>query len=164
MLKVLRDKLPDGKFEDISPKRTHTMRRIRSRNNRSTELRLRMALVSFGIRDWTLHPGGIDGNPDFLFAGSNLVVFVDGCFWHGCPKCGHVPKTRADFWRTKFEQRRKKDRAVTRRLRNSGYTVLRFWEHELSADLHGCVKKIKQLLDDCGRRGSRDEKVPGIVD
>lgn len=146
MLKILRDKLPNGKFVDISPNRSRTMQQIRSRGNRSTELRLRMAIVGAGIRDWTMHPDEIYGNPDFLFGESKVVVFVDGCFWHGCPKCGHVPKTRTDFWRTKFEQRRKNDRAVSRNLRKSGYTVLRFWEHELVNDLDACVQKIKQLL------------------
>jgi DNA mismatch endonuclease (patch repair protein) len=69
--------------------------------------------------------------PDFVFAGRRLVVFVDGCFWHGCPRHGTWPRGNAAFWREKFRRNRARDRRDTRRLRREGWRVLRLWEHEL---------------------------------
>jgi len=92
---------------------------------------------------WRLHPKGIPGQPDLVFPDANVVVFIDGCFWHGCPKCGHVPKTNRSFWRKKLERRRQRDIQVTSDLREAGYIVIRLWEHELQNDLAGSVAKIR---------------------
>src|ERR1035438_7375864 len=83
-------------FLNTSASRRDNMRAIRSRGNRSTEVRLRGAVVRRGIRGWTLHPKEVFGVPDFFFKNCRVAIFVDGCFWHGCPRCGHVPKTNAD--------------------------------------------------------------------
>jgi len=69
--------------------------------------------------------------PDFVFAARRLVVFVDGCFWHGCPRHGALPRGNAAFWREKFRRNRARDRRDTGRLRLTGWKVLRLWEHEL---------------------------------
>jgi DNA mismatch endonuclease, patch repair protein len=69
--------------------------------------------------------------PDFVFRQLRVAVFVDGCFWHGCPKHVTWPKTRAAFWRQKIEGNRTRDRQVNRHLRVRGWTVIRIWEHEL---------------------------------
>jgi DNA mismatch endonuclease (patch repair protein) len=69
--------------------------------------------------------------PDFIFATRRLAVFVDGCFWHGCPRHGTRPQGNAAFWRAKFRRNRARDRRDTLRLRRAGWRVLRLWEHEL---------------------------------
>ena len=111
--------------------RSVLMSKVRSRDNRSTELKAVDTLKQRGITGWTLHPDGIQGNPDLYFPDRRLAVFIDGCFWHACPKCGRLPKTRVDFWKNKIEGNRRRDRKVTRALRNDGYRVMRVWEHRL---------------------------------
>jgi len=70
--------------------------------------------------------------PDFVFRKSRTVIFVDGCFWHGCPKHATKPKNNRGFWRRKLSGNKARDRLVTRTLRRSGWRVLRVWEHELA--------------------------------
>ena len=69
--------------------------------------------------------------PDFIFRQARLAVFVDGCFWHGCPRHGTKPKSNAAFWRKKISRNQARDRLVTRTLRRAGWRVLRIWEHDL---------------------------------
>jgi G:T-mismatch repair DNA endonuclease (very short patch repair protein) len=76
---------------------------------------------------------------------SNKAVFVDGCFWHGCRRCGHAPRTNAAFWEAKIERNRDRDLLTTRRLRRKGLRVLRFWEHELHDDLERCISLIAKI-------------------
>ena len=70
--------------------------------------------------------------PDFVFPKLRTALFVDGCFWHGCPKHGTKPKTRASFWLAKIMGNKARDRRVNRLLRGKGWKVLRIWEHELA--------------------------------
>lgn len=70
--------------------------------------------------------------PDFIFPKVRLALFVDGCFWHGCPRHGTQPKGNAVFWRNKISRNQARDRLVTRTLRRAGWRVLRIWEHELT--------------------------------
>jgi DNA mismatch endonuclease Vsr len=61
------------------------------------------------LRGWTVHPKGIVGRPDILFSDAKIAFFLDGCFWHGRPECGHIPLTDSRFWRTKIELNRERD-------------------------------------------------------
>ena len=74
---------------------------------------------------WKVHPRGVVGKPDFLFPEQRLAVFVDGCFWHGCPKCGHVPTANNPYWKAKIEGNQRRDREYDRRLQDEGLRVLR---------------------------------------
>jgi DNA mismatch endonuclease (patch repair protein) len=130
--RFLSRKLPGGRFVAVSEVRSRTMRAIRGKHNRSTEGALRMALISAGIKGWTLHPSGLHGNPDIIFPGLGLAIFVDGCFWHGCSRCGHTPRTRTAFWRAKISRNRRRDRRNTNALRKQGLIVIRVWEHALA--------------------------------
>jgi DNA mismatch endonuclease (patch repair protein) len=67
---------------------------------------------------------------DIAFPGLKIAVFVDGCFWHGCPEHATWPKKNAEFWRQKIETNRARDVDTNARLREAGWTVLRFWRHE----------------------------------
>jgi DNA mismatch endonuclease (patch repair protein) len=71
---------------------------------------------------------------DIAFMRARVAVFVDGCFWHGCPSHGTVPrKTNAAFWRTKVDANRERDQDTDARLRRAGWRVVRLWEHESPA-------------------------------
>jgi DNA mismatch endonuclease, patch repair protein len=72
--------------------------------------------------------------PDVAFTKARLAVFVDGCYWHGCPEHGRVPTVNADYWGPKLARNVERDRANAEALEEIGWTVLRFWEHESAAD------------------------------
>lgn len=115
---------------DTTPERSRLMSRVRSQNNKSTELRLLAILRANKLGGWRRHLS-LPGSPDFVFKSANLVVFVDGCFWHGCPKCYKAPGNNAAFWAEKVEYNRRRDRRINRILRSRGWRVLRVWEHSL---------------------------------
>lgn len=148
MEKSLKKFLKNGKFEDVSRKRSRTMAAIRGKNNRTTERCLRMALTRSGISGWEMHAGKLPGTPDFYFINSKLAVFVDGCYWHGCPKCGHIPKTRSEFWEAKINRTKQRDRKTRSELRKIGINTLAIWEHELKGSLgvNRVVKKIERKI------------------
>lgn len=107
--------------------------RMRSTRQRDTpcELALRSALRSLGLRyrvDMPIVSERV--RPDIAFPNRRVAVFVDGCFWHGCPEHGTWPKSNADWWRAKIQGNIKRDRKIDRRLRQKGWIVLRFWAHE----------------------------------
>lgn len=133
-------------FQGVTAERSRIMRAVRSRGNKTTEQRLRFALVRAGIGKWVLHPREITGCPDFYFSKAKLAVFVDGCFWHGCADCGHIPRTRSGFWRAKINGNRARDAKRTLELADQGIRVLRFWEHDLSNNLGDCLNAIMALL------------------
>ncbi len=106
------------------------MARIRGTGNQSTELRLIALMRAHGITGWRRH-WPVFGKPDFVFPKRRLAVFVDGCFWHGCPRHFTRPKSRQAFWDDKIAANRARDRRVTRTLRAQGWRVVRLWEHAL---------------------------------
>lgn len=146
MERSLRELLPRGRFAEVDDAVSAKMASIRSKGNKSTERKLRSALARAGIKGWILCATKMKGKPDFFFPDVALAVFVDGCFWHGCPSCGHVPAKNADYWRAKFRRNRERDQSTTAELRRQGTSVLRFWEHELRADVDGCVHLIEDRL------------------
>lgn len=118
--------------------RSYLMSKVRSANTRP-ELLLRHALWTRGGRYLT--PNGykrrykehLTGRPDIIFPGARLAVFVDGCFWHGCPlKCKGEPATNQDFWQRKIEANKKRDEEVNRQLEELGWEVRRYWEHQVT--------------------------------
>jgi len=120
------------------------MAAIRSKGNKDTELKLAAILRSHKINGWRRHQL-LPGNPDFVFRKEKLAVFVDGCFWHGCPKHGRKPSSNQNYWLAKLLRNRIRDREVSRILRNSFWKVLRLWEHELAQEIN-VVKRIKSDL------------------
>jgi DNA mismatch endonuclease, patch repair protein len=148
MERKLRKTLNGGKFKNVPPIRSKTMAAIRGKNNRTTELTLRMALVRAGIRGWETNVEELPGKPDFFFYKKNIAVFVDGCFWHGCPKCGHFPKTRGSFWKMKILRNKERDRTNRERLHRMGIKVVVIWEHSLKNKdiLKSKLVHLKDLL------------------
>lgn len=110
--------------------RSELMARVRSHGNKNTELRLIQVFRDAGITGWR-RGSKLVGKPDFVFQKLKAAVFVDGCFWHGCPEHGSSPKTRASFWLAKITGNKARDRRVNRILKIQGWNVLRIWEHEL---------------------------------
>lgn len=131
-----------------TPARSENMRAIKARRNRTTELRLRAYMVTLGIRGWQVRPRNLEGNPDFVFRRNKVVLFVDGCFWHGCPKCGHIPKTNRAYWQAKIARNRARDARTTRKLRRSGFHVVRLWECDLRQRPNVCLGRIRRALKD----------------
>jgi len=111
-------------------KRSKIMSRIRSRGNKETELRLASIFRSHRISGWRRHLQ-LPGRPDFAFPRHRLAIFVDGCFWHSCPKHGAEPVSNSGYWKPKLRRNRSRDRSVARQLRNKGWRVIRLWEHAL---------------------------------
>jgi DNA mismatch endonuclease (patch repair protein) len=146
MERSLREKLPGGKFENVPATQSGRMRAIRSKGNKSTERRLRALLVRAGIRGWKLHPEGLPGKPDFLFPEARLVVFVDGCYWHGCPRCGYRHNVNRRYWSAKIAGNVARDRRNEEKLREAGLRVLRLWEHELAEEAAGCVQRLQEAV------------------
>ena len=112
--------------------RSRIMASIRHKRNRTTEVRFRMILVRAGIDGWQVTPRAVPGNPDFVFPEHKLAIFVDGCFWHACPKCGHKPSSNTGYWHAKLARTAARDKRNRAMLRRRGWSVYRFWEHELS--------------------------------
>jgi DNA mismatch endonuclease (patch repair protein) len=111
-------------------KRSAVMAAIRSRSNKDTEMALLAVLRKNRIKGWRRHVD-LPGRPDFTFRTQKVVVFVDGCFWHGCPLHGHIPKSNRTYWARKIKHNKSRDRAVGQRLRHAGWKVVRIWEHNL---------------------------------
>lgn len=132
--------------DNLSPeKRSKRMSKVKGVNNESTEMTVERRLVHEGIVGWTKHSKEILGRPDFYFPELRLVIFVDGCFWHGCPVCDRrIPQTRSEFWRIKIDGNRRRDARIRRSLRRQGYHVSRIWEHELSKD--SWFKRISRII------------------
>lgn len=111
--------------------RSALMAKVRGAGNASTELRLVAVFRALGITGWR-RKAAVLGKPDFVFPKLRIAVFVDGCFWHGCPLHATQPKQNAKFWREKIARNQARDHVVTRTLRARGWRVLRLWEHELT--------------------------------
>jgi DNA mismatch endonuclease, patch repair protein len=109
------------------------LRRMQTTRQRDTapELALRAELHRSGLRyrvDCRLD--GMRGRADIVFLGPRVVVYVDGCFWHGCPQHATAPKENRRWWATKLAANRRRDAETDDWLRRAGWTILRFWEHE----------------------------------
>jgi DNA mismatch endonuclease (patch repair protein) len=125
-------------------KRSQVMAAIRSRGNKDTELKLASILRAAGITGWRRHQP-FPGHPDFIFRHARLAVFVDGCFWHGCPKHGRKPGSNRAYWLPKLRRNRERDAAVKRFLCSAGWTVIRLWEHDLATPQR-CAARITRAL------------------
>jgi DNA mismatch endonuclease (patch repair protein) len=160
-------------------KRSQVMSRIRSRGNKDTELALAAVFRRHSITGWrrqrviVLRSSRrqeaqtqrsevrsqkkirassrrlLQVRPDFVFLKLRLAVFVDGCFWHACPRHATTPRNNAAFWRKKLSANKARDRKVNRALRAAGWRVLRIWEHELARKREArLVLKLRRSTQD----------------
>lgn len=107
------------------------MRSVLSVGNKSTELTARRLFMIYGIKGWRRHIKKVSGKPDFVFSKEGVVVFIDGCFWHGCKKHLRMPKTNKKYWQLKIAANIARDEKVNKALRRAGWKVLRVWEHKV---------------------------------
>jgi DNA mismatch endonuclease (patch repair protein) len=118
------------------------MSRIRSRNTKP-EVALRREVFARGLRYRTslkLH-----GKPDIVLTRAKIAVFVDGCFWHGCPEHGTRPKSNIQYWGPKLDRNRARDAQVTAQLEDAGWYVMRIWHHEIVTGCGSVADRIERL-------------------
>lgn len=129
---------------DTTPGVRARMRKQKSRNT-EVEVELRKALHAAGLR-YRIHRRPIDGvrrEADIVFGRVRVAVFVDGCFWHGCPEHATWPQNNADFWRNKIETNRSRDTDTDARLEAAGWLPIRIWEHE---DVAAAAARVKETV------------------
>jgi len=119
------------------------MASVKSRGNKSTELALGSILFAAGMRGYRKH-WRVAGRPDFAWPGLKVAVFVDGCFWHGCTKCKYPPRSNRKFWKDKIENNVRRDRRVSRRLRRSGWSVIRV--RECAVNREASLRRIIRIV------------------
>lgn len=126
-----------------SAQRKYCMSRIRGKDTKP-EIVLRKLLWAAGSR-YRLKTR-LPGRPDIVFPRRKLAIFVDGCFWHGCPKHAVMPKTNRAFWHKKLYRNMERDREVNQQLRKLGWRVVRLWEHQVDKKPEQCSAMIVKML------------------
>ncbi len=132
--------------------RSRNMRAVRSKDS-AIELRLRRALWAAGLR-YRKHYARLPGKPDIAFVSARVVVFCDSEFWHGHDwehRREDIGSNR-DFWIPKIERTIARDREVNSQLAEAGWRVLRFWGHEITDDVDGCVVRVRRAVEESRRR------------
>jgi DNA mismatch endonuclease, patch repair protein len=124
--------------------RSYNMSQIRAKNT-TPEIKLRKALFRNGLRGYKIHYN-LEGKPDIVFTKYKIAIFIDGCFWHKCPKCFVEPKTRTDYWLKKIEKNKQRDKIVNKKLKNEGWFILRFWEHQIEKEVDNVLGYIQMEL------------------
>lgn len=133
------------------------MARIRGENTRP-ELELRRAVWSCGLR-YRLRERVFGTQPDLLFSASKVAVFVDGCFWHGCPIHYSRPRSRTEFWAVKLSSNIERDSRHTLQLEREGWRVVRLWEHDVWSDLEQAVERVRSAVEDATWRPQDEWRV-----
>lgn len=134
-------------------KRSEIMSRVRSRENKATEQALILIMRHHGLTGWRRNVA-LFGKPDFVFPKQRLAIFVDGCFWHSCPKHRTAPASNVEFWADKLRRNADRDRVVNRTLRKAGWKVVRIWQHDLK-DHESIVRRLARYIRDADRRSGR---------
>jgi len=132
-----------ARMEASTPEARRRMQRVRQKNT-SAEAALRRELHARGIR-YRIHVPVLSKPrrvADVAFSGLRVAVFVDGCFWHGCPTHATWPKQNAEFWRAKIEANMERDHDTDERLRARGWKVIRVWAHEDPENAAGRIARI----------------------
>ncbi|QDW40476.1 DNA mismatch endonuclease Vsr [Bradyrhizobium sp. KBS0727] len=132
--------------------RSEIMSRVKGRGNRLTELRLLDLLSEHGFVGWRRN-AAVFGRPDFVFFKTRVAIFVDGCFWHGCPTHGAIPSTNVDFWTAKLDRNKRRDRLVVRELKKRGWIPVRIWQHELRRP-ELVLRRLDRVLERSPRRSA----------
>ena len=120
------------------------MAAVKGSGNKTTELKLIAIFRRARVRGWRRNQK-LPGKPDFVFHRERLAIFVDGCFWHGCATHFRMPESSRGYWEAKIARNVARDFEVRGALKQRGWRVLRFWEHELSSEAK-VVRKIGRAL------------------
>lgn len=122
--------------------RHYNMSRIRS-SKTGPELKLKPALEYLNFE---YQPNGIYGKPDFANKTNQILLFIDGCYWHKCPFDFVTPKTRTEFWLQKIDGNVKRDTIVNGELEREGWKVVRIWEHDVRKYPDIVIYRVKSIL------------------
>jgi len=139
--------------DNLKPEdRRRAMKAVRGKGT-SLERRLFSMLAGLRQSGWKKSPKDVTGKPDVVFNKELVAIFVDGCFWHGCPSCQRkIPQTNSDYWVNKIKRNKVLARRYNRELRSAGWIVIRIWEHELKTA--EALEKVRHKI-----QGALSEKV-----
>lgn len=126
--------------------RSKIMSSVKSTNT-GPEIIFRKALFSKGIR-YRTNFRGVKGSPDIGLLKNKIAIFIDGCFWHKCPRCFRPPESNKEYWLKKVNKNKARDKKVNAELRNNGWKVIRIWEHEIRNSLDETVEKTAKKIKD----------------
>jgi DNA mismatch endonuclease (patch repair protein) len=115
------------------------MAKIKSKNTKP-EVLFRRLLYSRGVRYRINYH--LDGKPDIVIVSKKIAIFVDGCFWHKCPKCFRSPNSNKPYWSEKIKRNIARDKRINKILKSKGWKVIRIWEHEIKNNPDSTVKKV----------------------
>lgn len=121
------------------------MSRIRGKDT-SPEIKIRKLLFSKGVRGYRIK-NKLPGKPDIVFPGKRVAIFIDGCFWHKCPLHFQEPGTRKEFWVKKIDRNVERDKEINRKLEETGWEVIRVWEHQVRENPDLVVVEIINRLN-----------------
>ncbi len=131
------------------------MRAVKGKGT-NLERRLFAMLAGMRLHGWRKNVSALPGKPDAVFFQERVIIFVDGCFWHGCPICKRpLPVTNRDYWEKKIQRNVERDRRNTESLTQEGWRVIRVWEHIIrnSSEKSSIRQAIREALE--------DEEAPG---
>ena len=147
---ILREKMPVPLEKPPSASSENVSKSMKGNISRDTkpEITLRKALYSIGIRGYRVNWKKVPGSPDICFVGKKIALFVNGCYWHRCPKCNlPLPKTNRNFWNRKFNRNIERDKLKKERLINMGWMVLTIWECEIKKDIKDVITRVAGILN-----------------
>ncbi|WP_316841985.1 very short patch repair endonuclease [Pedobacter gandavensis] len=151
------------RFEEASgfyttSQRSKLMSKIRGKNTKA-EVLLRKALWAKHIR-FRIHVKNMPGKPDIVINKYRLAIFVDGSFWHGFQweQKKQSIKSNTQFWIPKIERNMQRDKANQKQIENAGYTVMRFWDHEVTKSLEKCVNQVVLYIE-----SAKVEPIPALI-
>lgn len=122
----------DSDYPQPSSMAVTAVMKANKRSDTKPEVAIRSQLHRMGLRfrkDFIIKIEGRNCRPDIVFTKAKLIIFIDGCFWHFCPKHGHIPKSNIHYWEPKLNKNKERDKSDTQLLTEHGWTVLRIWEH-----------------------------------
>lgn len=122
------------------------MSSVKSKNNKSTELRFISLLKKHNIIGWRRN-FPLFGKPDFVFPNNKIAIFLDGCFWHMCPMHCRLPSSNNKYWKNKINNNKMRDKKTSIKLKAKGWKVIRIWEHEINdTRINTKISLLKQRL------------------
>lgn len=129
--------------------RTQNMKAIKSQSNLENSVSKAIWNKGFRFRK----NSKLFGKPDIAIKKYKVVIFIDSCFWHVCPEHGNIPKSNQDYWLKKLARNQERDKEVNDYYRQSGWHILRIWEHELKKNFDKTIEKIVSFINEAKQRG-----------
>ena len=132
--------------DNLTPEQRHkNMTHIKSTNTK-IEKDITNALWNLGYR-FRKNVKGLPGKPDIAIKKHKVVIFLDSCFWHKCPKHFKKPKSNLEYWEPKIKRNVERDAEINRYYQNKNWHILRIWEHEVKKDFDNTLAKISKFID-----------------